>query len=373
MGDTIDIYVIFGNGTGAVQPPFPVNISILNVMGVELYGYESSVPPIAAWDESQPLNIASWIIPPYGQPYTIIFTTALPGDQLPPNNCISMEFAARPDPNRVPFDYFPLQLGNEWHYRFGAGGDSSTVRIQDTVSIAEESWFEFQWDSGLSEYYRPDSTGQIFRYIPGQVLELLFYDFEKAVGDSYLIQLDIGPATYITVVKIESRHDTVETDAGIFTDCIRLFFDDPLATDDEQWKWFAPEIGLVMFSSAWIPETRLHKAVINGIVYPPGPNTIGPRPEIPSAFALHQNYPNPFNPSTTLEFALPAALPVSLVIYDLRGRQVVTILDRRLAPGYHQASWDGRDATGRVIPSGIYLARLESPQYSATRKMLLLK
>ncbi|MCH7521943.1 MAG: hypothetical protein IIB42_09635, partial [Candidatus Marinimicrobia bacterium] len=47
--------------------------------------------------------------------------------------------------------------------------------------------------------------------------------------------------------------------------------------------------------------------------------------------------------------------------------------ERRLAPGYRPATWDGRDATGRVVPSGIYLARLHAPGYSATRKMLLLK
>lgn len=94
---------------------------------------------------------------------------------------------------------------------------------------------------------------------------------------------------------------------------------------------------------------------------------------LPTHFALHQNYPNPFNPSTTIEFALPASLPVSLTVYDLGGRNVVTLLDRRLEPGHHRATWDGRDASGRVVSSGIYLARLHTPKYSATRKMLLLK
>ena len=94
---------------------------------------------------------------------------------------------------------------------------------------------------------------------------------------------------------------------------------------------------------------------------------------LPMEFALAQNYPNPFNPTTNIQFSLPTATPVSLVVYDILGREVAILLDRRVEPGHHQVTWDGRDATGREVPSGIYLHRMITPEFRATIKMLLLK
>ncbi len=89
---------------------------------------------------------------------------------------------------------------------------------------------------------------------------------------------------------------------------------------------------------------------------------------LPETYALASNYPNPFNPSTEIRFTLPEASAVSLVVYDVMGREVERLLDKTLGAGYHEARWD---ATG--LPSGVYLYRIEAGSFAQTRHMTLLK
>ncbi|MFB0515115.1 MAG: T9SS type A sorting domain-containing protein, partial [Candidatus Neomarinimicrobiota bacterium] len=95
--------------------------------------------------------------------------------------------------------------------------------------------------------------------------------------------------------------------------------------------------------------------------------------ELPTEFALSQNYPNPFNPITTIKYDLPVATDVALVVYDLLGRQVVRLVDGYMEPGYRQAVWNGKLPDGREVPSGVYIARLVTPEYTRNIKMVLLK
>ena len=94
---------------------------------------------------------------------------------------------------------------------------------------------------------------------------------------------------------------------------------------------------------------------------------------MPKEFALHLNYPNPFNPTTTIRFELPKPSMVYLVIYDILGREVARLKQEQLGAGYHQVRWNGRDRAGRDLSSGLYFARLATPEYSRTIKLLLLK
>ncbi len=88
----------------------------------------------------------------------------------------------------------------------------------------------------------------------------------------------------------------------------------------------------------------------------------------PDGFQLDSNYPNPFNPTTTIPFHMPQLSPVKLVVYDMLGREVRTLVDETLPAGQHEVAFD---ATG--LPSGTYLYRLITPQQQLTRKMILLK
>ena len=95
--------------------------------------------------------------------------------------------------------------------------------------------------------------------------------------------------------------------------------------------------------------------------------------QIPKVFNLSQNYPNPFNLSTTLKFDLPSTTDIKVIVYDLMGREVVRLVDKRQEAGYHLLDWDGRDAHGSGLPSSIYIARLSTPEYTKSIKLVLLK
>lgn len=93
---------------------------------------------------------------------------------------------------------------------------------------------------------------------------------------------------------------------------------------------------------------------------------------VPTEFYLAQNYPNPFNPETTIEFALPRASHVTLVIYNLLGQRVTTLTDAFLPAGVHRLRWNGKGSFGDRVSSGIYIYRAQTALGTLSRKMVLL-
>jgi hypothetical protein len=98
-----------------------------------------------------------------------------------------------------------------------------------------------------------------------------------------------------------------------------------------------------------------------------------PNAGIPVTFALEQNYPNPFNPSTTINFALPKDAGVSLKVYDVLGREVRTLVNDKVNAGYHEVVWDGRNAFGAQVASGMYIYRITAGDFTSSKKMMMLK
>ena len=95
---------------------------------------------------------------------------------------------------------------------------------------------------------------------------------------------------------------------------------------------------------------------------------------IPAALTeLHQNHPNPFNPATTISFTLTTAENVRLSVFTPEGRLVTTLVDDVRPAGLNDVTWDGTDASGRRVSSGLYLYRLEAGKTVLSRKMLLMK
>ncbi|NNE45305.1 MAG: T9SS type A sorting domain-containing protein [Rhodothermales bacterium] len=95
--------------------------------------------------------------------------------------------------------------------------------------------------------------------------------------------------------------------------------------------------------------------------------------DLPSTLRLDQNYPNPFNPETSINYEVPAGGNVRLLIFDLLGRQVRTLVERDHAAGRYTVVWDGADENGRAVSSGIYVYRVEAVGGSETRSMTLLR
>ncbi len=94
---------------------------------------------------------------------------------------------------------------------------------------------------------------------------------------------------------------------------------------------------------------------------------------VPAAFALGRNTPNPFAVRTEVAFEVPSTARVSLQVVDVGGRVVRSLVDRTLAAGRYSVGWDGRDGTGREMGPGVYFVRMAAGEFSATRKMMLIK
>ena len=278
--------------------------------------------------------------------------------------------------NSALMSYYPLRIGNEYHYVSWQGVDTTKITTADTMVVNGQTYFvQSSIRPGRSEpwreYYRPDSAaGLVYRWEPYDSSEYVWFNFALAQGDSFVVDT-AGPGLD-RFGYILSTTDTMHTPAGTFTNCIDLLLDDRNAMDDEFWYTLAPAVGLLRFGGAWVGTHRLVWARVDGVVYSDG--SVGVNETIQhTRFTLHPAYPNPFNPSTTIQFDLPVATDVHLAVYDLLGREVAGLTNQAFVPGFHQVVWNARDSRGRELPTGLYIVLLTTPEFKKTIKLLLLK
>lgn len=107
--------------------------------------------------------------------------------------------------------------------------------------------------------------------------------------------------------------------------------------------------------------------------------TVGPhddvrkKPDIPRHYALMQNYPNPFNLRTLINYALPERVYVELIIYDLTGKKILTLVSNEQAAGYQSVIWDGCNDKGEPVSTGIYINKFQAGTFAQTKKMVVMK
>lgn len=103
--------------------------------------------------------------------------------------------------------------------------------------------------------------------------------------------------------------------------------------------------------------------IVTGVAEPPA--------SVAAAFEVQQNYPNPFNPSTQINFSVPRAERVVVRIFDVLGREVVTLFDGMKTAGAHSLLWNGKNANGKTVSSGVYVLRLSAGTEVAVKKMVV--
>ena len=109
--------------------------------------------------------------------------------------------------------------------------------------------------------------------------------------------------------------------------------------------------------------------------------TLVKKVQISAEYSLSQNYPNPSNPTTIINYTLPDAgrktqdgrQEASLKIYNSLGQEVRTLVNDTQNPGFYIVTWDGRDEFGYGVASGVYFYRFSVGEFTATKRMLLLK
>ena len=94
---------------------------------------------------------------------------------------------------------------------------------------------------------------------------------------------------------------------------------------------------------------------------------------LPEVITLAQNFPNPFNPTTEIKFAIPQPMRIRIHIFNTMGQKVNTLIDDDLLAGVYSIKWNGTDASGHKVSSGIYFYQLDAGEFIETKKMLFVK
>jgi hypothetical protein len=93
----------------------------------------------------------------------------------------------------------------------------------------------------------------------------------------------------------------------------------------------------------------------------------------PENYSIGQNYPNPFNPSTEINFQIPVKAHVTLIIFDVTGKQVKTMIDREMPQGKYNVTWNSKNDYNEYVASGVYFYKIQAGPYSMTKKMMLMR
>jgi len=94
---------------------------------------------------------------------------------------------------------------------------------------------------------------------------------------------------------------------------------------------------------------------------------------LPNEFELKQNYPNPYKSQTTIQYSLAEDSKVTLKVYNVLGQEIQVLVDKFQSSGVHHLIWDGNDDPGKRVPSGVYFLRFNAGEYTATKKLLIMR
>jgi hypothetical protein len=297
-------------------------------------------------------------------------------------------------------DFLPLQTGNIWVYHCSAFNITPPcscsiyyrIKLTSTTVINGKTYYQgltsiivlvsagqcFRGLLPFDSLLRVDSnSGKVLRYAPGAGCfntpdEILLDSLKARLHDTimYRCQPPLQFNTYICT-------DTSNVNIFGSSRQSRAF---GVSGFEGGWgRKYVKGIGLTNangYGLACVDYTNLLGCVVNGVVYGDTSFIVGIKQissEVPNDYSLSQNYPNPFNPSTNIKFSLPnpsegGAMDVKLVIYDALGREVSVLVNEQLKPGTYEVEWN---ADG--YSSGIYFFKLTVSDFTATRKMVLMK
>ena len=239
-------------------------------------------------------------------------------------------------------------------YHLTVSGQCISADTVYNIAVFEDSTTALNFAAGMPDYYSrqtsvnlvaqnriPSSEPFIIYNCGGGAMPFTFVEDPRVPAENWLStnpSQGIVPAHYSVVVQVIITAN---------------------APDDGIYDYY----GFINIRAKSCPDS-FHHIPVFATVFDADDRPAG----LPADFALHPPYPNPFNAVTQLAFSLPRAADVQIVVYDISGRTVRTLVEERREAGRHDVSFDAGD-----LPSGVYMVRMNSGSFSGTRKLLLLK
>ena len=230
---------------------------------------------------------------------------------------------------------------------FGVGGFVSAPRMGQSICVLyDNSFFTYYLDNSPTIGFPNDNNGAT-----GIVEGFVFDANYKSVGGAEVIYFQYGTLT--------SEVITHNNGYFCFIDFAK-FADLYIKNDSYSQHFFTFQI--YPDSTITFDTLKLDIAV-----------DVSEKQNLPDSYILTQNYPNPFNPTTTINYSIPAettrrVVSTTLKVYDILGREVITLVNEQKSPGNYEVTFDGSK-----LSSGVYLYRLQSGSFSQTKKLVLKK
>jgi hypothetical protein len=272
-----------------------------------------------------------------------------------------------------PYKFFPSAVGNVWEYKSFTSPDIVRYEIMKDSILSDESRVIY-YHLNADPLYKIGTAYDIY-YDP-YYLNWFYYKLDADSGETWMVQAEDSSKN-----RIESRMEdkySAQLYGRIRTVEVIGFYmlnrGDTLI-NDSAWFWYADylasDIGLfyVFEGEGGGPKMLLNGCIING-------DTIGVITALedeymsllPNDVILYQNYPNPFNPETKIVFTINKASQVKLIIYDILGREIETIVNNFKTTGTHFVKFNAKN-----LPSGVYICSLVTDYGRQSKKMILKK
>jgi hypothetical protein len=272
--------------------------------------------------------------------------------------------------------FFPLHIGDTWQYfqivdpnpLHPIVDTQQTTVVGDTL-MPNGRHYAVIHDWSAWSYMRQQGDSV---FVWSSNSEKLYFDFSRIPGDTTFT--NIGEQGNTVFIITESR-DTSISFFGHHRWTWSFIYNDPNMIDEERIYNVVDSIGIVnIYYPTWGP-WNFQGARVNGVVYGTLTSVEPTSAGIPAEFRLEQNFPNPFNPFTIIKYTVGGnrgegvgARWVSLIVYDLLGREVATLVNEPKAPGSYEVPF-----YGSKLASGVYLCVMHAGNFSQTRKICLIR
>ena len=333
---------------------------IVTGLGDSLYGFAvRAVNSVGAGPRTQPVS-ARPLFPP--SPPARVGTTV-------GNGKVRIGWPAASD-NGTPIQKYQYRLrttASTWAESEWKDTDDRALRIYRYVITGLTNntryYFQVRAVSSVGASAPSDSTWGTPKAVPEQVMNVV------AVAGNGQVTLTWNAANDTTITKYQYRHRrnniwSSATDIPGSSAATTSYTVTGL-TNNTRYGFTLYAVNDIGVS--WIPSKIIYAT----------PTAAAGKPalelDIPDTFSVAQNYPNPFNPETIITYELPQSEHVKLVIYNVLGQEIRTLVNDLKPPGRYVVVWDSRDELGHPVSSGIYLYRMVAGDFVQIKKMLILK